>query len=276
MAQSMPIDPDRFKAFEHSGWETVTAAYEQGFGGLTTQAIGPLLDAVDLAPGQELLDVASGPGYAAGAATDRGAKVTAIDFSAAMVAESQRAYPAVTFRQGDAEELPFPAERFDAWVCNFGLLHFARPDQALAEAYRVLRTGGRMAFTVWAPPSESVGFSIVLGAIQAHGDMTVPLPPGPPFFRFSDPDESIRVLGENGFSDASITTIPQVWRLPGPQAMFDAMERGTVRTAGLLRGQTRAQLEAIRGAIREALIPYTVGDSVQLPMPAMLAKARKP
>jgi len=63
----------------------------------------------------------------------------------------------------------------------------------------VLHPGGRIAFTVWATPDKAVGFAMVLMAIEEHGATDVSLPPGPPFFRFSDREESRRVLLDAGF-----------------------------------------------------------------------------
>jgi len=47
---------------------------------------------------------------------------------------------------------------------NFGILHLGQPEKALLEAYRVLRSGSRFAFSVWAAPDETIGFGIVLRA----------------------------------------------------------------------------------------------------------------
>jgi ubiquinone/menaquinone biosynthesis C-methylase UbiE len=273
---SPAVDPAAFHAFERAGWESIPRTYQDAFGTLTTQAIEPLLDAARVGPGIGVLDVATGPGYVAAAAAGRGAAVVGVDFSAAMLAEARRQSPTVDFREGDAEALPFPDGSFDAVVMNFGLLHLGRPDEALAEAHRVLRPGGRLGFTVWAKPEEAVAFGIVLRAIERHGRLDVPLPPGPPFFRFSDPAESRRVLGELGFRSPDVVTIPQVWRLASPDALFLVMRDGTVRTAGLLRAQTPEAQEAIRADVREAARRYERADAVELPMPAVLASALKP
>ncbi len=273
---SPAVDPAAFHAFERAGWESIPRAYQDAFGTLTTQAIEPLLDAARVGPGVRVLDVATGPGYVAAAAAGRGAAVVGVDFSAAMLAEARRHSPTVDFREGDAEAFSFPDGSFDAVVMNFGLLHLGRPDQALAEAHRVLRPGGRLGFTVWAKPEEAIAFGIVLRAIERHGRLDVPLPPGPPFFRFSDPAESRRVLGELGFQSPDVVTIPQVWRLASPDALFLVMRDGTVRTAGLLRAQTPEAQEAIRADVREAVRAYARAGTVELPMPAVLTSAARP
>ena len=222
-----------------------------------------------------MLDVATGPGYVAAAAAQRGAAVVGVDFSAAMLAEARRHHPGIDFQAGNAEALSFPDASFDAVVMSFGLLHLARPDQALAEAHRVLRPGGRVGFTVWARPEEAVAFGIVLRAIERHGRLDVALPPGPPFFRFSDPEESRRVLLGLGFRAPEVATVPQVWRLGSLDALFDVMRDGTVRTAGLLRAQTPEAQDAIRAEMRTAVRAYQRGGGVELPMPAILASAAK-
>ena len=153
-----------------------------------------------------------------------------LDFSAAMIAEARRRLPALTFRDGDAEALPCDSGLFDAVVMNFGLLHLARPDAVLAEARRVLRTGGRYAFTVWASPERAVAFGIVLRAVEAFG-RNVPLPDGPPFFRFSDAAETRRALEAVGFTDIQVQELSLSWRLTSADAVFEAMSRGGVRLA---------------------------------------------
>ena len=270
------VEPEAFRAFEHDGWQKVPQQYHNAFADLTSQAITPLLDAVEVTAGVRVLDVATGPGYVAGAAAQLGAAVTGIDFSSAMVAEARRYYPMVDFREGDAEDLVFADGSFEAVVMNFGLLHLGRPERALTEAHRVLRPGGKLGFTVWARPEEAIGFGIVLDAIQKHGKLDVGLPQGPNFFRFSNTDECCRTLSEAGFVSPTVRMIPQIWQLTGPEVLFENMVEGTVRTAGLLRAQSTEAIDGIRTAIRLSALQYKKGEVIELPMPAILASARKP
>ena len=269
------MDVENFRAFEHAGWVNVPVQYHETFGSLTTQTIPVLLDVLRVETGLRLLDIATGPGYVAGAAAQHGADVVAVDFSSAMIAKARRTYPEVDFREGDAEQLPLPANVFDAAVMNFGILHLARPDQALREACRVLKSGGRFAFTAWAPPEETVGFRIVLRAVQEHGTVDVQLPEGPPFFRFGDPAECSRALTEAGFRSVNVVKIPQLWRLAAGDGLFNAMKESTVRTAGLLQRQSPDALRKIADAVRTAAAPYVKDDIVELPMPALIASGAK-
>jgi len=271
----MILEAEKFRRFEHAGWQEIPAGYHEAFGGLTTQAIEPLLDAVRLKKGMSFLDIASGPGYVAAAAAKRGATVLGVDFSTAMVEQAKNLHAGVEFREGDAEELPCGKGLFDAAVMNFGILHLGQPEKALVEAQRILRSGGRFAFSVWAKPEETVGFEIVLRAVELHGEPRVELPEGPPFFRYSDPDECTRGLLVAGFESPSVTKVSQTWRLPAGDGLFNAMKDSTVRTAGLLRAQKPTVLKKIRDEMRSAVEKYTKGDIVELPMPAWIAAGVK-
>jgi len=99
-----------------------------------------------------LLDLAGGTGdvaFRVAQAGGAGTRVTVCDINAEMLAvgaerAAQRGLDhAVTFEQGNAEELPYPDKSFDCVTIAFGIRNVPRIDRALAEAHRVLKIGGR-------------------------------------------------------------------------------------------------------------------------------------
>ena len=155
MTTKFSYDPTSFKGMEQAGWEKNAAGYDELFGSVTRHAIGPLLEATAVHAGISILDLCCGPGYgAAAAAAAQGARAIGIDFSDAMVRTAQGLCSAATFLQGDAEALDFESDSFDAVICSFGVNHLPHPEKALREANRVLRPGGRFAFTMWCAPAK--------------------------------------------------------------------------------------------------------------------------
>src|SRR2546423_10702796 len=126
-----------FHEFERAGWERAAGHYGDAFGPLTVQSRDALLDAANVRAGARVLDVACGPGFVAAAAAARGADVTGLDFSSAMIAEARRRYPTMAFREGDAESLPFDDRSFDAVVMTFGQTHLHSPVAAIADTHRM-------------------------------------------------------------------------------------------------------------------------------------------
>ena len=269
---------ESFRDFEYRGWEdrAVCARYDDYFARLTTQSIGALLDAARVSSSDSVLDVATGPGYVAGAAAFRAARVVGVDFSAQQLELARSRYPGITFQQGDAGDLPFDSASFDVVVSNFGMPHFPDPQRFLQEAFRVLRNAGRVAFTVWDVPQEAKGLGAVYAAIQRHGSLDVGLPAGPNFFLFSDPRQCEQSLAGAGFEAISVAKVPQIWELPGADDLFEAVLNATVRAAATLKAQRPEALKAIRESVRESIAEYASAGVHRVPMPAVLATAAKP
>ncbi len=271
----MGATPGRdFATLERAGWLARAARYDEFTGVLTGQAIDALLDAVGVRRGMRLLDVATGTGAIAAAAAARGAETIGVDFAPAMVGEASHRHPQARFEAGDAGALPFGDGEFDAVTCAFGMLHFADPDAAVRQAFRVLHAGGRYAFSVWADPSKARMLALVLHAIKAHGRLDVELPPAPPLFRFSDAGECRRVLAAQGFTDIEVRDLDITLRIE-PARLGSFVIEGTVRAAMLIDAQAPAAREAILRAIETDAERYRVGPMLVIPQPAVLCSARK-
>ena len=202
-------DPVAFDAFEEAGWGAKEpAGYDALAGRVTSQLADPLLDAVGAGSGKRVLDIATGPGYVAARAAERGADPVGLDFSETMLAFARSRSPGVEFVRGDATELPFPDDSFDAVTCAFLLLHLARPEAAVAEAARVLVPEGRASFSIWDEPSRGRWLGVVFDAFAAAGALPpADVPPGPPIFRFADDGELTRLLADAGLADVVVETV---------------------------------------------------------------------
>jgi len=266
-----------FTRFEHEGWERVADKYDSVWSSLTRQFIPYLIDAVRVSTGMSVLDVACGPGYVSAAIKKLGANPTGIDFSRKMVALARSMFPEATFREGNAQQLPFTDASFDRVLMNFGLLHLSQPEKACGEAFRVLQPGGKFGFTIWAEPHENPGGKIVNDAIEAHGDLNVEVPDGPSKFLYADKEKCRNALEHEGFDGQSMIfeTRSAEWNVPTPQYLFEAERDAGVRTAGLLARQSSDRLDAIRRAIEDGVRRYAKGDGFAIPMAAHVIVASK-
>ena len=276
MAEESEFDPKVFKQFEHDGWAEVASTYHDTFARLTRPLVEPLLNAVGTGQGVRLLEVACGTGQLTGAAVERGARACGLDLVAAMVAEAQKLYPAAEFREGDGEALPFEDNSFDAVACNVGMPHFPHPEKAVGEAFRVLMPGGRFAFTSWCGPERSPLFALLMGSIQEHGDMTVPIPPGPPTFAYGEHEACRKVLAGAGFVEAEVSEVSAVGRFSEPAGVMEMVYKGTARTNVLMKFQSEENTRKIEDAVAEKARAYEKDGEIQISAPAALAVARKP
>jgi SAM-dependent methyltransferase len=113
------------------------------------------LEAANLAPGTEVLDVAAGSGNPAIPAAQTGARVTALDLAPSLLEIGRRraleAGVDVDFVEGDAEALPFDDESFDVALSVVGVQFAPRHELVARELARVVRPGGRIVLSSWTP-----------------------------------------------------------------------------------------------------------------------------
>jgi len=263
-----------FSALEREGWQRNASAYDSVTLPGTRQAFAPLLDSVGNLNGRHVLEIASGTGHLAAEAVARGASVVGVDVASSMVALARERVPGATFREADAEALPFQDEHFDSVLCCFGLLHFARPAQALREAARVLKPGGTVSFTVWCSPEQGGEFlGLVLKTYQAHANLEVGLPPAPPMFAMADPAVRDPMLSDAGFRDIRARDLAIVWPVRGPDALLEFVLKGAVRSRMVYERQTPEVQQRIRDVLATAAAPYVPAGGI--PSPAVLVTATR-
>ena len=124
--------------------------------GTTLQIVGEMLcEAVDLRSNQRVLDVAAGNGNATLAAARRFAEVVSTDYVSTLLERGRERAAAnrlpVTFREADAEALPFADASFDVILPTFGVMFTPNQEQAANELLRVCRPGGKIGMANWTP-----------------------------------------------------------------------------------------------------------------------------
>ena len=176
-------------------------------------------------PGEAILDMAGGTGDIAFRLANRGASVTVADINQEMLDVGieralERGIDGLVWSRQNAERLSYPARVFDAYTIAFGIRNVTRIDQALAEAHRVLKFGGRF-FCLEFSTTEWPGFK---DAYDFYSHKLVPK------------------LGEAiaGDADSYRYLVESIRRFP-PMSEFDRM----IRAAGF----ARTRVEPILGGL---------------------------
>jgi SAM-dependent methyltransferase len=233
------MDPfESFKAVQRQGWSHF-APLET----FTTPVAGQLVKHARVRSGQRLLDVGCGTGVVAVTAARRGAQVTGLDLTPALLERArenaQLAGVSIDWHEGDAENLPFDDGAFDVVVSQFGHIFAPRPEVALAQMLRVLKPGGTIAFATW-PPELFTGRMFMVTARYAP-----PPPPGvapPPLW--GDP----KIITER-FGNAV------------KEIVFD---RSTMRVPALSPQHFRSTFEKTAGPVIKVVEMLSASDPVKL------------
>ena len=153
-AATQQVQPDfeAMKARQHGAWSSGDYAVV----GTTLQIVGEeLCEALDLRSGQSVLDVAAGNGNVTLAAARRWCDVTSTDYVPALLMRGKQRADAdgmnITFKEADAEALPFADASFDVVVSTFGVMFTPNQDRAAVELARVCKRGGKIGLANWTP-----------------------------------------------------------------------------------------------------------------------------
>ena len=117
-------------------------------------------------PGMKILDIAAGTGSSSRPLVDKGAEVTALDFSQGMIEQGRKQNKNINFVQGDALKLPFEDNSFEVTTISFGLRNTSNTEIALKEALRVTKDGGRIVVAEFSHPVNPVFKKIYLNYLM--------------------------------------------------------------------------------------------------------------
>lgn len=169
-----------------------------------------VLRAAAVQTGDDLLDVACGTGILAREAVGvvgPAGSVVGIDVNEGMLAVARSNAPGVDWKVGPAESLPFPDATFDRVVCQFGLMFFEDPTQAIAEMGRVLRPGGVIAVAVWDTLEATPGYAAVTELLhdlfgpEAAASIEAP-------YSLGDTAKLTALFADAGMNGATVHTVP--------------------------------------------------------------------
>jgi SAM-dependent methyltransferase len=153
----------------------------------------------------------------------------------------------VEHRVLDAQNMDLADGSVDGVLCRWGFMLMADPASALAETRRVLRPGGKVAFSVWGEPAGNPWASLPARIINEYIGGPPPSPDAPGIFAMADPQRTRALLHAAGLVPQRMEDVEMTWQFPD----FDTVWRFLTTMAGALAITIRAMPESEQAAIRE-------------------------
>ena len=265
----MSFDSNQFKRLERAGYNRIGPRYLAA-AEARSELVDALLASARLTPGQTVLDLASGPGLLARAASAAvGAAGLAI---ASDIAEGQLACcPGLARVAADGEALPFAAASFDRVLCGLGLMFFPDEQAALREIRRVLRPEGQLALSVWGCAEEVPLVEAALSCMRRL--LPPPKVARPSIFRFGDPAGLGRCLAAAGYRDVEVVPVRLTTAFSDAAAYWQGFLDLAGGAAESLSRLPPDKMHTLAGAVAEDLAPHASQDGYVLTSTVLVASA---
>lgn len=271
-----------------AAWSSVAGGWERRasfFWDVSREVGERLVAALDPRPGETILELASGPGdtgFAAAARVAPDGRLLQTDLVPEMVDAARRraadrGLENVEHRVVDAQQIDLPDGSVDGVLCRFGYMLMRDPAQALEETHRVLRPGGRVAFSVWAAPEDNPWGTAVGRALLERGLIEKPDRNAPGPFRLGNADQVRSLVVSAGFELLLLADVPVTWRYRSFDEYWEVTSDLSLQLTTVLQTLGAGDAERVRRRVREAFRSYESATG-ELAIPGLCHNvlARKP
>lgn len=251
-------------------WENSAQAYAGSFARLCAGAVDEIMDRLGPGRSARLLDIGTGPGTVAAAASAAGHSVVGLDSDESMIALARRHHPALAFARATIQHLPFADQTFEAITANFVINHVPDPRGAAAELHRVLRTGGRLVATIW--PSRTLPLNQFWSEVMAQAETAPPTGQRlPPEHDFGRTEEGLRaLLVEAEFDRIDVQELEWTFEI-SPADLWTAVEGGIAGIGQTYDAQDHAGRARMRSAYDKITSERARSDTLSFPTTALIA-----
>jgi SAM-dependent methyltransferase len=228
---------------------------------------------LDPQPGDTVLELAAGladTGLMAARLVGKSGRLIVTDFTPEMVAAARRrtvelGVQNAEFRVLDAERMDLATNSVDGVLCRWAYMLMIDPPAAFAETRRVLRPGGRLAFSVWAARERNPALSLVGGVLQSQGNIPPPDPEAPSAFAMADSERSRELVVGAGFADPEIDEVTFRWHFADQDAYWRYVIETSASSSPILQTISPEVQNTVREQVQEAARPYRSGDGYDFP-----------
>jgi SAM-dependent methyltransferase len=228
---------------------------------------------LDPQPGDSVLELAAGlgdTGLMAARRVGETGRVIVTDFAPEMVAAARKRAEEMSvenaeFRVLDAERMGLETDSVDGVLCRWGYMLMIDPAAAFAETRRVLRPGGRLAFSVWAARERNPGLSLAGRVLESQGHIPPPDPEAPGAFVMADPGRIRQLVVGAGFAEPEIEEVSFRWPFAAQGDYWRFLTETAASVSSVLRSLLPEEQDTVREQVHEAARPFHSGEGYDFP-----------
>jgi SAM-dependent methyltransferase len=227
---------------------------------------------LDPQPGDSVLELAAGvadTGIMVARLVGETGRVIITDFAPEMVAAARRraeevGVQNVEFRVLDAERMDLETDRVDGVLCRWGYMLMTDPAAAFAETRRVLGSGGRLAFSVFAAPERNPSELLAVRVLVTQGHIPPP-DREEPRFAMADPGHIRELVVGAGFAEPEIEEVSFRWAFAGRDDYWRFLTEVAGGISSVLRTLSPEVQAQVRVQVHEAAEPFRSGEGYDFP-----------